>query len=188
MTGKTINVYLLLLALAFCGCGNGNGEAEQKFYPQSLDEYSVAYKKDTILITQKFQRTDNRQPGEDRRELYMRGGEYYYNYRGREYLFMSNKRETETFAYVAGIKSLDRSWRIRKENDSLFSTTEYWYGIMRKQGDGYPAEKTYYDRNYNILKICQNLIIMDYVDKEAGRQYDSVAYPTERCGNGDYMW
>ena len=187
MTRKTINAYLMLFALAFCGCGNGNGEAESKFYPQSLDEYSVAYKKDTILKPKKSQQSDNRQLGEDRREMYMRGGEYYYNYRGREYLFMSSKRETETFAYVA-LKSLDRSWRIRRENDSLFSTTEYWYGLTRKKGNGYPAEKTYYDRNYNILKICQNLIIMDYVDKEAGRQYDSVAYPKEGCGNGEYMW
>ncbi len=188
MTRKTINVYLLLLALAFCGCGNGNNEAEQKFYPQNMDEYSVAYKKDTIQITQKFQRIDNRQSGEDRRELYMRGGEYYYSYRGREYLFMSDKRETEAFAYFAGTKFLDRSCRIRKENDSLFSTAEYWYGILRKRGDGYLAEKIFYDRNYKILKICQNLIIMDYVDKEAGQQYDSVAYPKDGCGNGDYMW
>lgn len=163
---KYIKVFLAvtIIVLTFSSCFRPK-EKGTKLYPSlAIDSYDVIYEGNAIKIVPNYNGTA---PKHDTCwNMFGRQGEFRLTYQGKNYVFMSSKRELDTI-YQKGLE-LPVRILIKKINDSLFVSA--FDKIVVNEAT---LLEVVYDKNYEIKQVRYQTMWMDYVPPK-GKMLDYV--------------
>jgi len=179
---KYIKVFLVIavMVLTYSSCFRTNDKVTKLYPSLAIGSYDIVYKGSTIKIVPNY--NDVAKIHDTSWDMFECQGEFCLSYQGKNYVFMSNKRELDTI-YQKGLE-LPVRILVKKLNDSLFVSA-----LDKIVVNEATLLEVVYDKSYEIKQVRYQTMWMDYVpQKEKTLDYVPLLYQYSRenvAGNNE---